>query len=54
MNGKKAKALRRAAYGDHSHRKRTYIINKKTGQIRTDKKRTVYQEMKGGLHSERE
>ena len=34
MRAKKAKALRRAIYGDHSHRARAYVRGAATGQIR--------------------
>jgi len=43
MNGRKAKAIRRQVYGDHSFRARRYFQVKATGQVIADARRQQYQ-----------
>lgn len=48
MNGKKAKALRKKAYGDYSFRFKKYLRNTATGQLinKPYSPRSVYQKLK--------
>lgn len=46
MNGKRAKAVRRAVYGDASMRQRNYFIVAGEGQLVSDGLRSVYQQAK--------
>jgi hypothetical protein len=46
MRQKKAKAIRRAVYGDYSPRARTYYKHKEKGFIVADERRQLYQRTK--------
>lgn len=50
MRGARAKAIRRAVYGDLSTRARKYIRNSATGQVIRDAKRREYQAAKVAAH----
>ena len=46
MRAKRAKLIRKQAYGDKDFRQRTYYVNNRTGSVVADSLRRVYQTAK--------